>query len=194
MKEFRVNRRTYRWHDEDCTQSVDGLPDQFNDWPSWPRHILNVEGEKGFFIRVRIDHTLGHVEKAGHGIRAWKEWAYNRWLPRVPYSWRPKREYFPDSPVMFGPMLVLGAGFAASKSAVLPNTVLSIRPRIAALPNRALDTVVVSRLIQWIFSGGFRPKPYYHYDFVSRRTIRCTGPATSGEMAAEDQSSAPGDR
>jgi hypothetical protein len=192
MEAFRVNRRTYRWHDEDCAQSIDGLPDEFH-WPSWPRHILNVEGEGGFFIRVRIDHRLGHTKKEVRGIRAWKAWAHERWSPWVPYSWRPELEYFRDTPYGFGPVLVLGAGFATPKSAVLPNTVLRIRPRIAVFPNDALDTAAVSRLIQWIFSGGFRPKPYYHYDVVGKRTIRCTVAATSGEAASEDQSSPAGE-
>jgi hypothetical protein len=188
MEQFRVNRRSYRWHDEDCHHSIDGLPDEFG-WRDWPRHVLNVEGEGGFFIRVRIDHRLGHTTIPARGIRVWKEWAYNWWLPRVPYSWRPQLEYFRDRSFMFGPALVLGAGFATSKSTVLPNTVLRIRPRIAVFPNPELDTVAVSRLIQWLFSDGFRPKPYYHYDYVSGKSIRWTVAATSGESAGEDQSS-----
>jgi hypothetical protein len=192
MKVLRVNRRTYRWHDEDCIQSIDGLPDQFG-WSTWPCHILNVEGERGFFIRVRIDHRLKHAKKTVHGIRAWKAWAYDRWSPWVPYAWRPEYEYFRDTPFMFGPVFVSGAGFAAPKSPVLSNTVFRIRPRIAMFPNGALDTLAVSRLIQWIFSDGFRPKPYYHYDEVNRRIIRCTGAATSGQVVVEGQSSLPSD-
>jgi hypothetical protein len=106
MEEFRANKRTYRWHDEDCSQSIDGLPDQFH-WSAWPRHILNIEGDGGFFIRVRIDHRLRHAKKAVRGIHAWKEWAYNRWIPGVPDSWRPEFEYFRDTPYGFGPVLVL---------------------------------------------------------------------------------------
>lgn len=184
MEAFRVNGRTFRFYDEDRGHAVAGLPDQFH-WSDWPRHILHVESDNGFLIRVRIDHKLRYWEKQETGLRGWKARAYSRWFPFVPNSWKAELEYARDVPFMFGPMLVLGAGFVSPKSTVPPNTVLRIRPRITFFPNGTLDAVAVSRLVQWVFSDGFRMKPYYHYDPVSGQANRCSGIDGSKDSATE---------
>lgn len=55
-----------------------------------------------------------------------------------------------------GPFLVLGNTFPNREKSVAPGTMLRLRPRLAKLPESALDNAVIERVIQWCTSENFR--------------------------------------
>jgi hypothetical protein len=158
----RVSGRTFECRDEESDGPVDGLPDQFY-WTDWPRHFLTIRADSGVHLCVRIDHKLLHRPRPALGVRKLKGWLHDRCWPLAPQSWKQGVEYFRGPPLQFGPVLVLGNGWSASRCSVPPGSLFAVRPRVAVFPNRVLDEEAASRLIQWLLSDGFRPRMHQEW-------------------------------